>query len=187
MKITADFACLLKKAEQVIKEETKKVYRPLDLMFEMEEKDYDQAIAIYREFGGATRKDDMCEELESLKKGYLNTNYDNLEERIKFLNYTHGWNLNPLIFPNLLQRYLQYKRKLKKQKEISELIKDQYYSTLEYQVLADLNDQVESLICYWLRERMNHNDREFMEERFHHLCNIPSNFSSNLSAASAAA
>jgi len=186
MKITADFACLLKKAEQVIKEETKQIYRPRQLMFEMEEKDYDQAIAICREFGGTTRKDDMCEELESLKKGYLNTNYDNLEERIKFLKHTHGWNLNPLLFPRHLERDLQYKRTWKKKEEISELINDQYYSTLEYQVLAGLDEQVEELISHWVSKRNYLNNREYMEIRFHHLCNIPSNFNSNLSATSAA-
>ena len=186
MKITADFACLLKKAEQVIREEPEAIYRPTELMFEMEEKDYDQAIAICRQFGGTTRKDNMCEELESLKKEYLNTNYDNPEERIKFLKYTQGWDLNPLNFPECLENELQYKRTWRKKVEISKCIKDQYYSTLEYKVLASLREQVQDLIIHWVSKRNYLNNRELMEQQFHHLCDIHSNSKAIIFAAAAA-
>ena len=182
MKITADFTCLLKKTEQEIRENSETNYRIYDLMFEMEEKDYDQAIRICRKYTSQL-SDHMCEDLESLKQSYLNINYDNFEERSKFLNNTNGWNLNPLRFPSILEHDLQYKKTWKKKEEIAKTIQEHYYSTAEYLVLRGLEEQVKQLLSYWVGRSTYLKEREEREVQFQHLCNLPSDFNSMIPAA----
>ena len=184
MKITADFTCLLKAEEQKIMEGTSYGSRNLtQYLFQLEEKDYNLAIAICRDY----KKSEMCSELESIKADYLNTDYDNLEERKKFLGRHKCYYLNPLEMPRYLERNLQYRKSWDNKKLVTRFIENTYNNTLEYQVLTGLSDQVEELYSYWIDKHNYFKNREEMEDRFKHLCNIEPNFSATIAAGSAAA
>lgn len=187
MKVTADFSCLLEKEEQKIKEGdfTWKSSKQLtDLLFQLEEKDYDLAILLCTEY----KKKHMIDNLTLIKEDYLNTDYDNLEERKKFLiRHRHCNYLNPLRMPNYLEGEFQYRKQWENKKLVSEKIQDIYYSRIDYQVLLGLEKKVGKLHSHWINQYNYLRDREEMEEEFHHLCNLPSNFNSTLAASSAAA
>ena len=109
MKITADFTCLLKKEEQKIKEGNSNwnSSRQLtNLLFQLEEKDYDQAIDICREY----KKESIIKELKSAREEYLNTDYDNLQERVKFVPSFQWRCLNPLEMPEYLVNEIEYRK-----------------------------------------------------------------------------
>lgn len=185
MKITADFTCLLKKEEQKIKEGNSNwnSSRQLtNLLFQLEEKDYDQAIDICREY----KKESIIKELKSAREEYLNTDYDNLQERVLFLQ-SYQWRcLNPLEMPGYLVGEIEYRKSWENKKRVRKFINDIYDSNMEYQALRIVQQQVLDLCSYWVGRQNYLNKQEDMDNTFNRLSNIPSNFP-RISAATSAA
>ena len=185
MKITADFSCLLEKEEQKIKEGNSNwnSSRQLtNLLFQLEEKDYDQAIDICREY----KKESIIKELKSAREEYLNTDYDNLQERVLFLQ-SYQWRcLNPLEMPGYLVGEIEYRKSWENKQRVRKFINDIYDSNTEYQALRIVQQQVLDLCSYWVGRQNYLNNQEDMDNTFNRLSNIPSNFP-HISAATAAA
>ena len=185
MKITADFTCLLKKEEQKIKEGNyhwNSSRQLTDLLFQLEEKDYDQAIDICREY----KKESILKELKSAREEYLNTDYDNLQERVLFLQSFQLRCLNPLVMPEYLVGEIEYRKSWENKKRVRKFINDIYHSNYEYQALLIVQEQVLDLCSYWVGRENYLNKQEGMDNTFNHLCNIPSNFPCTPAATSAA-
>ena len=170
MKLTSDFAFLVKQEEQAIANREHSGPSLLSMIFEFEEKDYDTAIRIAKKY----KKDTLVKSLESQKEDYLNTNYDNREERARFVKQ-YGNSSCPLWLPTRLEREIQKHRTWKAQKAVTQVIVDHFYSKAEYQVLQNIEKNAKELVSWWIDRRNYFEQKEEMDLRFQSMCEIDSN------------